>query len=99
MSERREGCTRGVRSDLSGVIRIRSKQSGEVLVNHVADARWGGTEMFDIVLRMDGLRSFSEEWKHSRKILVEGVWLRVLPLDRTSKRAANRPKDKLVIGI
>ena len=61
----------------------------------------GGTEMFDIVLRMDGLRPFSEEWKGSRRILIEGLEVRVLPIERiiVSKRAANRPKDKLVIGV
>lgn len=60
-----------------------------------------GTEMFDIVLRMDGLRGFSEEWKGSKKILVEGLAIRVLPIERIliSKRAANRPKDRLVISV
>jgi hypothetical protein len=60
-----------------------------------------GTEMFDIVLRMDGLAAFSEEWKRSKSVDVRGVALKVLPLDRilASKRAANRPKDKLVIAV
>jgi hypothetical protein len=60
-----------------------------------------GSEMFDIVLRMDGLETFSEEWKRSRSIDVRGVLVKVLPLDRilASKRAANRPKDKLVIAL
>jgi len=60
-----------------------------------------GTEMFGIVLRMDGLEAFSEEWKRSESIDVRGVAVKVLPLDRilASTRAANRPKDKLVIGV
>ena len=60
-----------------------------------------GTEMFDIVLRMDGLEAFSVEWKRSKSVDVRGVAVKVLPLDRilASKRAANRPKDKLVIAM
>jgi hypothetical protein len=60
-----------------------------------------GTELFDIVLRMDGLRDFSEELKHCHKIPFGRYWLKVLSLERilASKRAANRPKDKLVIPV
>jgi hypothetical protein len=48
---------------------------------------------------MSGLGGFPEEYARSRLISVEGLPLRVLPLDRilTSKRAANRPKDLAAI--
>ncbi len=57
--------------------------------------------LFDIVLRMDGLASFDDEAKNALSIPVGGVEVRVLPLDRilASKRAANRPKDKVVLSL
>jgi hypothetical protein len=60
-----------------------------------------GAEMFDIVLRMDGLKSFAQEWNQSKLIDLQGVPVKILPLDRilASKRAANRAKDKLVIHM
>jgi hypothetical protein len=60
-----------------------------------------GTEMFDIVLRMDGLGNFAEEWKNSKRIYLGDLEVRILPLQRilASKRAANRAKDKLVLSI
>jgi hypothetical protein len=60
-----------------------------------------GTEMFDIVLRMDGLADFSKEWELAKTILLGDVKVRVLPLERIlkSKTVANRPKDRLVIGV
>ena len=60
-----------------------------------------GSELFDIVLRMDGLKSFAEEWKSSKRVTIRGLKVRVLPLERilASKRAANRAKDKLVMGV
>jgi hypothetical protein len=60
-----------------------------------------GTDLFDIVLRMDGLRDFKEELAHCHKIPFGPYSLRVLSLERilASKRAANRPKDKLVVPV
>ena len=60
-----------------------------------------GSEPFDVVIRMDGLGRFSEEWKRAANIKVGKLHLKVLPLDRilASKRAANRPKDKRVIPV
>ena len=64
-------------------------------------ARLGGPlgERFDVVLQMSGLGRFEEEYAHSVPLSVEGVHVRVLPLDRVlaSKRAANRPKDQAAI--
>lgn len=60
-----------------------------------------GAQPFDIVLRMDGLRSFAEEFKNALAFTLLRVRLMVLPLSRilASKEAANRPKDRLVIQV
>lgn len=59
------------------------------------------TEPFDVVIRMDGLGPFEEEFKTSPKVRVGRLKLAVLSLERiiASKIAANRSKDKLVIPI
>ena len=61
----------------------------------------GGLELFDIVLRMDGLGKFEDELKHCKHVPLGRHLLPVLPLDRilASKRAANRSKDQLVIPV
>jgi hypothetical protein len=60
-----------------------------------------GSELFDIVLRMDGLGTFAEEIKNCIDIPVGRQKLKVLSLERilVSKMAANRPKDKLTIPV
>ena len=60
-----------------------------------------GLELFDLVLSMSGLRSFDEEWTDAIELTIGDVVTRVLPLKRilASKRAANRPKDRLVIPV
>ena len=60
-----------------------------------------GAELFDIVLRMDGLGTFADEFKGCVEIPVGRYRLKVLALDRilASKMAANRPKDKLTIPV
>ena len=60
-----------------------------------------GLELFDIVLSMSGLQSFDEEWGRSVEVTVGDVITRVLPLSRilASKRAADRPKDRLVVPV
>ena len=60
-----------------------------------------GAELFDIVIRMDGLGTFAEEFKTCVEIPLGGYQVKVLALDRilTSKMAANRPKDKLTIAV
>jgi hypothetical protein len=59
-----------------------------------------GTQV-NAIFRPDGLRSFDKEWKISHWGRLEGVSVRVLPLDRViaSKRAANREKDIAVLPI
>ncbi len=60
-----------------------------------------GSELFDIVVRMDGLGPFAEEIKKCIDVPLGRRRLKVLALDRVlaSKIAANRPKDKLTIQI
>ena len=60
-----------------------------------------GAELFDIVIRMDGLGSFADEIKNCVEISLGRQKLKVLSLERilASKIAANRPKDKLTIPV
>lgn len=60
-----------------------------------------GAELFDIVVRMDGLGTFAEEIKNCVEISLGRQKLKVLSLERilTSKMAANRAKDKLTIPV
>ena len=54
-----------------------------------------GFERLDVVLTAHGLDGFDTEYARGILRDIEGVALRVLPLDRViaSKRATNRPKD------
>jgi hypothetical protein len=60
-----------------------------------------GAELFDIVIRMDGLGTFADEVKRCVEIPLGRHKLKVLALDRilASKMAANRPKDQLTIAV
>ncbi len=60
-----------------------------------------GSELFDIVLRMDGLGEFAEEIKNCVELSLGRHKLKVLSLERilASKLAANRPKDMLTIPV
>lgn len=61
-----------------------------------------GAELFDIVLRMDGLGTFAAELKYCVEVpLSRRHKLKVLSLERilASKLAANRPKDRLTIPV
>jgi hypothetical protein len=60
-----------------------------------------GAELFDIVLRMDGLGTFADEIKNCVEIPLGRQKLKVLSLERilASKIAANRSKDKLAIPV
>jgi hypothetical protein len=59
-----------------------------------------GTQV-NAIFQPDGLRSFDQEWKGCRVGRLEGVLLRILPLNRViaSKQAANREKDIAVLPI
>ncbi|KAF0177468.1 MAG: hypothetical protein FD161_2428 [Limisphaerales bacterium] len=60
-----------------------------------------GAELFDIVLRMDGLGPFASELKHCVNVPLGLHKLKVLSLERilVSKLAANRAKDRLTISV
>jgi hypothetical protein len=60
-----------------------------------------GLELFDIVIRMDGLEGFEAEWSRSLELTLGDVMVRVLPLARiiASKLAAARDKDRLVVPV
>jgi hypothetical protein len=60
-----------------------------------------GAELFDIVIRMDGLGTFAKEIKNCVDIPLGQQKLKVLSLERilASKLAANRAKDKLTIPV
>jgi hypothetical protein len=60
-----------------------------------------GAELFDIVIRMDGLGTFADEIKNCVDIPLGRQKLKVLSLERilASKIAANRAKDKLTIPV
>lgn len=54
-----------------------------------------GLSRIDVVLTAHGLRRFADEYNASLERDIEGVRVRVLPLERViaSKRATGRPKD------
>ena len=54
-----------------------------------------GLERLDVVLTAHGLADFGTEYSRSVEVEIDGITLRVLPLDRViaSKRATGRPKD------
>ena len=56
-------------------------------------------ERIDVVNQCDGLESFDNEYASSVETNIEGIRVRVLPLERIiiSKKAANRPKDRAAL--
>jgi hypothetical protein len=56
-------------------------------------------DRFDVVLSMSGLGRFEDEYPEGKLLEIDGVAVRVLPLQRiiVSKRAANRPKDRAAL--
>ena len=54
-----------------------------------------GLDRVDLVLTASGLEPFDQEFNNAREYVLDGVRVRVLPLDRVivSKRAAQRAKD------
>jgi hypothetical protein len=57
--------------------------------------------VFDLVTHMHGLKSFVDEYDGGVEVTVDGVTLRLLPLERiiVSKKAANRIKDQAVMPV
>jgi hypothetical protein len=60
-----------------------------------------GIELFDIVLRMDGLGDFDDEKRHAMKVPLGRIKVLVLSLSRiiASKKAAGREKDRIVLNV
>ncbi len=60
-----------------------------------------GLDRVDIVLSASGLDTFEREWQGAHEYELDGVPVKVLPLERVivSKRAANRPKDTAQIPM
>jgi hypothetical protein len=60
-----------------------------------------GLDRVDVVLSASGLESFDQEFAAARDYDLDGVRVRVLPLERVivSKRAAHRPKDTAQIPM
>ena len=60
-----------------------------------------GLDRVDLVLTASGLDSFATEYARAREYDIDGLRVRVLPLDRVlaSKRAAKRPKDVAQIPL
>jgi hypothetical protein len=61
----------------------------------------GDLGVIDLVVNLDGIGSFDEEWSNSLSIEFDGVIVRLLPIERVlhSKRTANRQKDIAAIPI
>ena len=60
-----------------------------------------GLDRVDLVLDASGIESFETEFKDARDYDLDGVRVKVLPLERVivSKRAAKRPKDSAQLPI
>jgi hypothetical protein len=58
-------------------------------------------DRFDVVTHAHGLRGFTDELPATREVELQGVALRVLPLERilASKRSLGRPKDLAQIPV
>lgn len=74
---------------ISGTFGMRPPQIGGDIVG----------DRVDVVTHMHGLRPFADEYANAIEIDVDGLTLRVLPLERiiASKRAAGRTKDIAVL--
>ena len=60
-----------------------------------------GLDRLDVVLTLHGLGTFDDEYAKSLDRVIDGLPLRVLPLERVvaSKRATNRLKDRAVLPV
>jgi hypothetical protein len=78
-----------------------ARRAGGVWVTRTQPPLLGGRagDRWDVVTTMSGLPDFAREYVGSHELVLDGVAVRVLPLERiiASKRAANRPKDQAVL--
>lgn len=74
---------------------------GDPKISQALQTVGAGAELFDIVIRMDGLGTFASEARHCVQVPLGRHKLKVLSLERilASKLAANRAKDKLTIPV
>jgi hypothetical protein len=58
-----------------------------------------GLDHLDVVIHCHGLKAFDSEYAKAVEIDLDGVAIKVLPLERViaSKKAAGRPKDKAAL--
>lgn len=77
-----------------------ARRAGGFWVTRAQPPLLGGmSERFDVVVSMSGLPDFAKEYAGAGDLRLEGVPLRLLPLERilASKKAANRPKDRAAV--
>lgn len=57
--------------------------------------------LFDIVKTMHGLDPFEKEAAHAVTVVLDGLRVKVLPLERiiASKKATDRPKDRAILPV
>jgi hypothetical protein len=74
-----------------------ARRAGGFWVTRLEPPMLGGIgERFDVVLTMSGLDRFDAEYPRAEQTTVDGVALKLLPLERIlhSKRSAARTKDE-----
>lgn len=75
-----------------------ARRAGGVWVTRTRPPMLGGRagDRWDVVTTIPGLPDFAREYVASHELSLDGVAIRVLPLERiiASKRAANRPKAR-----
>jgi predicted nucleotidyltransferase len=84
---------RGAPADLPFTPDARTLENG---ANFTFDTEWGS---FDILADAAGMRDYEAMRSDARVDAIEGVTVRIVSLDDliAMKRAANRPKDKLMV--